>query len=276
LEFYGIEERKTGIRWIQSHQLQYISAEQPYAEANVGIYTGRTNDGYGLGLYWTDFSATAPEVKTFTVDIPGRNGLLDYSEALTGSPVYKNATLSATFVAACTMAEWHKLYQNVRQELHGQVCTIVADSNSSYAYRGRCTVDSTMEDAKHAVFTISADIEPYCYDNFPLQKGFLWDATDFSGSLPDALTLSESGEITETLYAPNGRVGGLYGEVTVIAEFPCTVTINGTAKEIEEANGKAVFSISSYLQHNSSVTVTITGGTAGSQIAILCRCRRLL
>ena len=236
MEFYGIEERKTGIRWIQSHQLQYISAEQPYAEANVGIYTGRTNDGYGLGLYWTDFSATAPEVKTFTVDIPGRNGLLDYSEALTGSPVYKNATLSATFVAACTMAEWHKLYQNVRQELHGQVCTIVADSNSSYAYRGRCTVDSTMEDAKHAVFTISADIEPYCYDNFPLQKGFLWDATDFSGSLPDALTLSESGEITETLYAPNGRVGGLYGEVTVIAEFPCTVTINGTAKEIEEAD----------------------------------------
>ena len=98
MEFYGIEERKTGIRWIQSHQLQYISAEQPYAEANVGIYTGRTNDGYGLGLYWTDFSATAPEVKTFTVDIPGRNGLLDYSEALTGSPVYKNATLSATFV----------------------------------------------------------------------------------------------------------------------------------------------------------------------------------
>lgn len=104
MEFYGIEERKTGIRWIQSHQLQYISAEQPYAEANVGIYTGRTNGGYGLGLYWTDFSATAPEVETFTVDIPGRNGLLDYSEALTGSPVYKNATLSATFVAACTMA----------------------------------------------------------------------------------------------------------------------------------------------------------------------------
>ena len=99
MEFYGIEERKTGIRWIQSHQLQYISAEQPYAEASVGIYTGRTNDGYGLGLYWTDFSATAPEVETFTVDIPGRNGLLDYSEALTGSPVYKNATLSATFVA---------------------------------------------------------------------------------------------------------------------------------------------------------------------------------
>ena len=229
-----------------------------------------------MGLYWTDFSATAPEVETFTVDIPGRNGLLDYSEALTGSPVYKNATLSATFVAACTMAEWHKLYQNVRQELHGQVCTIVADSNSSYAYRGRCTVDSTMEDAKHAVFTISADIEPYCYDNFPLQKGFLWDATDFSGSLPDALTLSESGEITETLYAPNGRAGGLYGEVTVIAEFPCTVTINETSQEIEEANGKTVFSISSYLQHNSSVTVTITGGTARSQIAILCRCRRLL
>ena len=255
LEFYGIEERKTGIRWIQSHQLQYISAEQPYAEASVGIYTGRTNDGYGLGLYWTDFSATAPEVETFTVDIPGRNGLLDYSEALTGSPVYKNATLSATFVAACT---------------------IVADSNSSYAYRGRCTVDSAMEDAKHAVFTISADIEPYCYDNFPLQKGFLWDATDFSGSLPDALTLSESGEITETLYAPNGRAGGLYGEVTVIAEFPCTVTINETSQEIEEANGKTVFSISSYLQHNSSVTVTITGGTARSQIAILCRCRRLL
>ena len=122
MEFYGIEERKTGIRWIQSHQLQYISAEQPYAEANVGIYTGRTNGGYGLGLYWTDFSATAPEVETFTVDIPGRNGLLDYSEALTGSPVYKNATLSATFVAACTMAEWHKLYQNVRQELHDGRC----------------------------------------------------------------------------------------------------------------------------------------------------------
>lgn len=48
-------------------------------------------------LILTAKSVTPPEVKTYYVDIDGRSGSLDLSEALTGEISYQDRTVSASF-----------------------------------------------------------------------------------------------------------------------------------------------------------------------------------
>ena len=44
-----------------------------------------------FGLKLIDVSLGTPEIKKESIDIPGSNGELDYSETITGYPVFKNA-----------------------------------------------------------------------------------------------------------------------------------------------------------------------------------------
>ena len=50
---------------------------------------------FGLKLLGVDLGT--PSVRKSTVTIPGRNGALDLTEAITGFPVYDNATHKLTF-----------------------------------------------------------------------------------------------------------------------------------------------------------------------------------
>ena len=50
---------------------------------------------FGLKLLNVDLGT--PSVRKSTVTIPGRNGALDLTEAITGFPLYDNATHKLTF-----------------------------------------------------------------------------------------------------------------------------------------------------------------------------------
>lgn len=154
--------------------------------------TNRVEGGFHTardwGLYWTDFDLTAPEVETKYVTVPGRHGVLDLSEALTGSVVYHNRTLSASFAVPCTMPNWHQRYSDIVSAIHGKNVSIVLDTDPDYYYHGRCTVSSVRETALHSTFSITADVAPYKYScrMFTLED-WLWDPFDFvSGVIPDA------------------------------------------------------------------------------------------
>ena len=49
--------------------------------------TGATfEDAFAQGLRIAEFNFPKPAVKTVTVDVPGRDGLVDLTDALTGYP----------------------------------------------------------------------------------------------------------------------------------------------------------------------------------------------
>lgn len=154
--------------------------------------TNRVEGGFHTardwGLYWTDFDLTAPEVETKYVTVPGRHGVLDLSEALTGSVVYHNRTLSASFAVPCTMPNWHQRYSDIVSAIHGKNVSIVLDTDPDYYYHGRCTVSSIRETAVHSTFSITVDVAPYKYTcRMHTLSDWLWDPFDFvSGILPDA------------------------------------------------------------------------------------------
>ena len=97
---------------------------------------------------WTDFKLVLaqkeiaiPEANTNFVEVPGRNGLLDLSTALTGEMTYQNREIVLTFVTQDSISgvSWANLYASVAQAYHGQMAVIVFDDYPDYSYNGRCT-----------------------------------------------------------------------------------------------------------------------------------------
>lgn len=278
-EFYCYAEPKSGIRFTDAARIVEAAAHEPLC------LSGGYHTGDDWGLYWTDFSVTTPEVETYSVNVPGRHGILDLSEVLVGHPVYKNCTLTAEFVANIKMVDWHKLYRTIRRAIHGKRMCIALDTDLQAVYVGRCVVSSEMADAVHCVFTITADIAPYTYGNCPKQYGFLWDWTVFQDEpLPDPILLDENGEAevllttsgTQTARADGSKI--LYGNVDIYTEQDCTLTIQGdlecqlTAMGDSQYCNQNVYAIPGAM----SKVFHFSGGTPGTQLAIFCRYQELL
>lgn len=109
-----------------------------------------------------------PSVKTNTVDIPGGNGVIDLTEALTGYPLYNNRTGSLEFIVVndCfepveTHQEWYDIYSDIMDYLHGQKMKAVLEDDKDYYYEGRFAVNSWKSDQNYSIITIDYDIGPY-------------------------------------------------------------------------------------------------------------------
>ena len=154
------------------------------------------------GMFLTDVEITEPEVEVNTATIPGRHGVLDYSEALTGAPVYHNRTIALTLLKCGKMAWWHEEYSQLLELLHGKVTKLIFDTDPAYYYEGRCTVSSVRESGVHHSFTITMDAAPFRYACADSTADWLWDPFDLeNGVIREAsaavtITNHQSAEIT--------------------------------------------------------------------------------
>lgn len=89
-------------------------------------------DGYELN---------PPEPKTYTVDIPGGNGVIDLTEALTGDVVYNNREQKFTFVVI-DVEDFEKVKTEVSNFLHGKEFDYTMTMDPGYTYHGRFSVES--------------------------------------------------------------------------------------------------------------------------------------
>ena len=102
-----------------------------------------------------------PKVKTKTMDIPGRNGLLDLSESLTGYPVFTNREGSFEFIVLDGYNKWNELYSDISDYLHGKVMRAVLEDDPEYYYEGRFSVNSWKSDKSNSKITINYSVLPY-------------------------------------------------------------------------------------------------------------------
>ena len=132
--------------------------------------TGTYTDAGAQGLRIASFDFPKPQVKTTYVDVPGRNGLIDLSESLTGRPTYQNINGSVTFIVLKGASFDLKTFVNT---YHGKIMRIYTDEDSSHYYTGRATVTNiNLKLGKLRTFTLSMNAEP-----------FLWSATETTQSL---------------------------------------------------------------------------------------------
>lgn len=109
-----------------------------------------------------------PKPKTKLIDIPGIDGSLDLSEALTGKIHYEMRNITCTFFLMCDRERWPSLYTEILNHLHGKKVEIVLDNDPEYIYTGRAEISSWTPGQHVAEVVIKAKVAPYKvsrYDN---------------------------------------------------------------------------------------------------------------
>lgn len=103
-----------------------------------------------------------PSVKTSTIDIPGADGVLDLTEALSGTVRYGNRTLKFRFEAReSEIADWASWLRGIVQAVHGRRLDMVLDEDAGWTWSGRCEVSDFNRSGGKLSFAVTCDCDPY-------------------------------------------------------------------------------------------------------------------
>ena len=123
---------------------------------NNTIHTGRD-----LDLVMESKDLGSPSVQKNTVEIPGRNGLLEMSESLTGEPTYSNRPQLYKFIGNGSRETVLSMIDTI-MSYHGHYITIVVDDYLDWYYEGRVEVAYT-DHYNYVEFELNVDAQPFRY-----------------------------------------------------------------------------------------------------------------
>lgn len=177
----------------------------------ISIYvedTGKTyhtlND-WGLALGNNNYIGD-PEMETTYIQVPGRDGLIDASEAISGRRVYKKRQLAFELGGTRTGLNWDTIISGFRNNIHGRVCRLIIDNDPNYYWHGRVFIEDFDRFRDLGTFTLSVpNADPYKYDTESSTDPWLWDPFNFETDMITyigAITVSGS----ETVTIPHGHM----------------------------------------------------------------------
>ncbi len=203
----------------------------------IGVQIGEKHTYKDWNLILTSTDIDFPDPKTETVDIPGADGELDFSEVLTGDISYKNRTISFEFEMIDRFANWKNKISEISNYLHGKKFKIILDEDSSFYYFGRVTVNNFKSNKSTGTITIEADVEPYKCDIYASNEDWLWDTFNFeTGIINETKELQVNGELEVAIYGRRKKVvpkincNSLENQMQVVFKGETYNLSNGTQK----------------------------------------------
>lgn len=124
------------------------------------ITFGNKNSYTDFGLLLKSREIGEAEPRTNYVDVPARDGLLDFTEAF-GEVKYKNRTHVFIFQYTGKDSDWQAMLSALTNYLHGQKHKIYFEEN--YYWVGRCFVKAAQSKNGIREIEVEADCEPYKY-----------------------------------------------------------------------------------------------------------------
>lgn len=124
-----------------------------------------------------------PAQKTKLLEIPGEDGVIDLSQALTGYPVYQNRTGSVEFIVMNGFKPWHMAYSDIMDYLHGQTLRAVLEDDPEYFYEGRFTVNAWKSEKDWSRIVIDYNVGPYKWSVLSSIDDWLWDPFNFQNGI---------------------------------------------------------------------------------------------
>lgn len=131
-------------------------------------YNGEHSVRFGDRHSWDDWRLVPaskpifppPEQKLTLIEIPGADGVVDLSTALTGHPVYKNRETTFRFYVT---GDANATYALVLNYLHGKILDIVLTDEPDRTYTGRCAVSdfAVPSDGSPPTISIDCSVAPY-------------------------------------------------------------------------------------------------------------------
>lgn len=120
---------------------------------------------------WTDWHLIPSIKPTFVmpqftqnyVDVPGRNGSIDMSDYLTGSPSYEDRQGSFEFYMMNTDVDqdWDARCNAIAEFLHGKKLKAILEDDPSYYYEGRFSISNKNTSSPTPKITIDYRVGPY-------------------------------------------------------------------------------------------------------------------
>lgn len=245
--------------------------------------TGAFTDSYAQGLRVSNFDFPKPAVKTTYVNVPGRNGLIDLSESLTGLPVYENINGTITFIVLKGASFDLQSFVNT---YHGRIMRIYTDEDTTHYYIGRATVTAqTLKYGRLQTFTLSMNAEPFLWSttettqSFTVKTGatsiFTQTATaNMASGFPSVATKNITIKFQQTT-PPSSQGSATYTfavDDTKLYVLACTisasVTLSNTGYSITTGNG-TVYGTQLIKPKSGDTTATVKfyTGTSGYNVA---------
>lgn len=111
------------------------------------------------------YTLSPPEPKTTTVEIPGRDGVLDLTESLIGDVSYGNRSMTFTFLIV-DLEQFEVVKTQVSNALHGRKFNFEMTMDPGYTYTGRFKITSYTHMAtwNHGIcgfIEVEIDADPY-------------------------------------------------------------------------------------------------------------------
>lgn len=119
------------------------------------------------GLLLASKSISMPEVRTNMIDVPGRDGLLDASEVLTGEVTYKNRTITLKLTGVDTVSgkKWPATISDFCNKVHGKRVKVTFPEDTTHYYSGRCSVGKVGLVKMMQTIPVTVDCDPWKYKN---------------------------------------------------------------------------------------------------------------
>ena len=214
------------------------------------MYTGEHAIIFGNKHSWEDwhlypakrYVIPPPKKKTNLVDIPGANGSLDLSEALTGYPIFENRTGTLSFIIEHDYYKrWVDTYEEIVDYLHGRHAQMILEDDPNYYFEGAFEVSNWNDTniVNHSSIDISYDLKPYRYSmeetvvNLQTHGGTIL----VNSSTGNALTNTSSGAVlsTKDVTAVEERYLSV-GNMPINPYITCTPDISTSVATIELEN----------------------------------------
>lgn len=195
-----------------------------------GITFGDKHSYTDLGLILSSKEIGTSEIKTSIIDIPGRSGSLDMTEAL-GGVKYEDRDLRFTFTMLNALRDWAGRLSALSAVCDGRLQQVILDDDPDYYYYGRPYVTGIESEGNVKYVTVSMRAEPY------------------------KLKVAET---TYTLTAP-GTVELTNDQMEVVPTVTATEAVNITCGTSTVAIGAGTFEIPGLALEAGTTTWEITG-----------------
>ena len=129
-----------------------------------GIKFGSIHSYDNLSLILNSKEIEAPSPKTESIEIPGADGELDFTEFF-GEVKFKNRKLTFEFSYIGEQSTFLTKFSAIQKAIHGKKLHITLGDDPNYYYVGRVTVGAWKVDKNIGKITVEADCEPYKYKN---------------------------------------------------------------------------------------------------------------
>ena len=185
------------------------------------------------GLIVAPYAIPLPEPQMNFVEIPGRDGALDLSEAF-GTIRYADRIIPLTLYAR---APFDVLISSLAADVHGRRMNVIFDRDPTYYYDARMTIEDVERHWGYCELSLECRVKPYKLEQFET-----------------AITVLPTGIATVTL--TNTRMP-VVPSITVSAEMTLTFTIAGVGYTINLAAGSHI--VPSLVLTDGETEIDLTG-----------------